>query len=90
MDPLSLGALIAFFTVIVLFSGVPVGAGLLIVATGFLFVFDGPRSLQALPELFYAELNSFALLSIPMFIIWGQLFRQPVRGLTCMKRLSVG
>ena len=40
MDPLSLGALIAFFTVIVLFSGVPVGAGLLIVATGFLFVFD--------------------------------------------------
>ncbi|MDO7567421.1 MAG: TRAP transporter large permease subunit, partial [Paracoccaceae bacterium] len=71
MDPLSLGALIAFFTVIVLFSGVPVGAGLLIVATGFLFVFDGPRSLQALPELFYAELNSFALLSIPMFIIMG-------------------
>ena len=71
MDPLSLGALIAFFTIIVLFSGVPVGAGLLIVATGFLFVFDGPRSLQALPELFYAELNSFALLSIPMFIIMG-------------------
>jgi tripartite ATP-independent transporter DctM subunit len=71
MDPLALGGLVALFTVVVLFSGVPVAVGLLIVATGFLYVFDGPRSLQALPELFYGDLNSFALLSIPMFIIMG-------------------
>ena len=69
MDPLLTGALIAIVTVIVLFSGVSVAVGLLLVATLFLLVFDGPRSLQALPELFYGELNSFALLSIPMFII---------------------
>ena len=71
MDPLTVGGLVALATVVVLFSGVSVGAGLLIVAAGFLLAFDGLRSLQALPELFYAELNSFALLSIPMFIIMG-------------------
>ena len=71
MDPLVLGGLVGVATIVVLFSGVPVAVGLLIVSTFFLFVFDGPRSLQALPELFYGDLNSFALLSIPMFIIMG-------------------
>ena len=71
MEPLTLGALVALFTVLVLFSGISVGTGLLVVATGFLFFVDGVRSLEALPELFFGELNSFALLSIPMFIIMG-------------------
>ena len=71
MDPLTVGALVAIATVVVLFSGVSVATGLLLVATGFLLAFDGMRSLPALPELFFAELNSFALLSIPMFIIMG-------------------
>ncbi|MCG6903201.1 MAG: TRAP transporter large permease [Rhodobacter sp.] len=71
MDPLVVGLMVAVATIVVLFSGVSVGTGLLIVAAGFLLAFDGMRSLQALPELFYAELNSFALLSIPMFIIMG-------------------
>lgn len=71
MDPLVVGLMVAIATVAVLFSGVSVGTGLLIVAAGFLLAFDGMRSLQALPELFYGELNSFALLSIPMFIIMG-------------------
>ncbi|MDX2482082.1 MAG: TRAP transporter large permease [Pseudodonghicola sp.] len=71
MEPLTLGLLVAIATVVVLFSGVSVAVGLLIVATLFLWIFDGARSLEALPELFYAELNSFALLSIPMFIIMG-------------------
>ncbi len=71
MDPLVVGGLVALCTIVVLFSGVSVATGLLIVATGFLFVFDGARSLVALPELMYGELNSFALLSIPMFIIMG-------------------
>ncbi len=71
MDPLVIGGIVALVTVVVLFSGVSVAIGLLLVATLFLWIFDGPRSLTALPELFYAELNSFALLSIPMFIIMG-------------------
>ncbi len=71
MDPLVVGLMVAVCTVLVLFSGVSVATGLLIVAAGFLLAFDGMRSLVALPELFYGELNSFALLSIPMFIIMG-------------------
>ncbi len=71
MDPLALGGLVAFFTVLVLFSGVSVACGLLIVSAGFLIVFDGFGSLELLPELFYGKLDNFALLSIPMFIIMG-------------------
>jgi len=71
MDPLLIALIIGVVTTLVLFSGVSVAVGLLLTATGFLLVFDGPRSLQSLPDLFYAELNSFALLSIPMFIIMG-------------------
>ena len=71
MDPLVLGTLVAFFTILVLFSGVSVATGLLIVSAGFLTVFDGLRSLELMPEIMFGKLNNFALLSIPMFIIMG-------------------
>ena len=71
MDPLVLGALVAAFTILVLFSGVSVAAGLLIVSAGFLIVFDGFGSMELLPEIFFGKLDNFALLSIPMFIIMG-------------------
>ncbi len=71
MDPLSLGAILAIVTVLVLFSGVSVAVGLLIVSAAFLLIFDGARSLQLLPEIFFGKLDNFALLSIPMFIIMG-------------------
>jgi len=71
MDPLSLGAILAVVTVLVLFSGVSVAVGLLIVSAVFLLIFDGARSLQLLPEIFFGKLDNFALLSIPMFIIMG-------------------
>ena len=71
MDPLALGGLVALATVLVLFSGVSVAVGLLIVSAGFLLAFDGVRSLELMPEIFFGKLNSFALLSIPMFIIMG-------------------
>lgn len=71
MDPLALGLLVALITVLVLFSGVSVANGLLIVSAGFLLAFDGMRSLELMPEVFFGKLDSFALLSIPMFIIMG-------------------
>ena len=71
MDPILLGAIVAIATVLVLFSGVSVANGLLIIAAGFLLIFDGLRSLELLPEIFFGKLNNFALLSIPMFIIMG-------------------
>ena len=71
MDPLLLGAIVAIMTIVVLFSGVSVATGLLIVSAGFLLIFDGTRSLELLPEIFFGKLDNFALLSIPMFIIMG-------------------
>jgi len=71
MDPILLGAIVAVATIFVLFSGVSVALGLLIVSTGFLLVFDGLRSLELLPEILFGKLDNFALLSIPMFIIMG-------------------
>ncbi len=71
MDPLFLGTLVAFFTIFVLFSGVSVALGLLIVSAGFLIVFDGMRSLELMPEILFGKLDNFALLAIPMFIIMG-------------------
>ncbi len=71
MDPLVLGGLVALLTILVLFSGVSVANGLLIVSAGFLLTFDGMRSLELLPEIFFGKLDNFALLSIPMFIIMG-------------------
>lgn len=71
MEPTTLGLLVAAATILVLFSGVSVAAGLLIVSAGFLLAFDGLRSLELMPEIFFGKLDSFALLSIPMFIIMG-------------------
>jgi C4-dicarboxylate transporter DctM subunit len=71
MDPITLGLVVAVVTVLVLFSGVSVANGLLIVSAGFLLAFDGMRSLELMPEIFFGKLNSFALLSIPMFILMG-------------------
>lgn len=71
MDPLTLGSFVALATIAVLFSGISVAAGLLVVSAAFLIIFDGLQSLQLMPEIFFGKLNNFALLSIPMFIIMG-------------------
>ncbi|MFO6462904.1 TRAP transporter large permease [Jannaschia sp. KMU-145] len=71
MDPLVLGLLVALATIFVLFSGVSVAIGLLIVSGGFLMLFDGLRSLELMPEIMFGKLDNFALLAIPMFIIMG-------------------
>jgi C4-dicarboxylate transporter, DctM subunit len=71
MDPLLLGAIVAIATILVLFSGVAVANGLLIVSAAFLIAFDGLRSLELMPEILYGKLDDFALLSIPMFILMG-------------------
>ena len=71
MDPLILGLMVAVATIVVLFSGISVAIGLLLVAAGFLLAFDGMRSVALMPEIFFGGLDNFALLSIPMFIIMG-------------------
>ena len=71
MDPLLLGGLVGVATILVLFSGVSVAVGLLIVSTGFLFFASGARDLALMPELLFGKLDNFALLAIPMFILMG-------------------
>lgn len=71
MDPLLMGAIIGMATIIVLFSGISVAVGLLVISCFFLIVFDGFRSVELVPEIFSGKINNFALLSIPMFIIMG-------------------
>src|SRR5690606_22665945 len=73
LDPLTLGALVAVVTILVLFSGISVAMGLIVVAIGFLAIFDfnGWRAITWLPETLFGELNDFALLSLPMFILMG-------------------
>ena len=71
MDPLILGALVGTSTILILFSGISVGIGLLVVSALFIMIFDGAPSLALIPEIFFGKLDSFALLSIPMFIIMG-------------------
>jgi tripartite ATP-independent transporter DctM subunit len=71
MDPVLLGLVVAVVTTAVLFSGIAIGMGLLVVSIGFLMAFSGLRDLSLVPELFFGKLDSFALLSIPMFILMG-------------------
>ncbi|WP_375596085.1 TRAP transporter large permease [Algihabitans albus] len=73
LDPLTLGALVALATILVLFSGISVAMGLIVVSVGFIWVFDwnGWFSVTLLPEILFGKLNNFALLSIPMFILMG-------------------
>ncbi|GMG83228.1 TRAP transporter large permease [Paralimibaculum aggregatum] len=71
MDPLTLGAFVAIATVLILVAGIPVAVGLLITASAFIAIFDGPGALEELPYKFFSQLDNFALLSIPMFVIMG-------------------
>jgi len=71
MDPLTIAIIVAVFTLIVLFSGIPIAFGLSFVSITLLVTFEGLQMLDVFAETFYAGLNSFVLLSIPMFILMG-------------------
>ena len=76
MDPLIIAIIVAVFTLIVLFSGIPIAFGLSFVSIVLLVSFEGFQMLDVFAETFYAGLNSFVLLSIPMFILM-------IRSLVC-------
>jgi tripartite ATP-independent transporter DctM subunit len=71
VSELHLGLLVAVVTILVLLSGAPVAFCLGIVAIGFLVWSEGWHALGFVPDIFYGALDSFALLSIPMFILMG-------------------
>ena len=71
MDPLLLGLVVGVSTVVMLFSGIPIAFGLCFISVVFLVIAEGFSILSVFAETFYAGLNSFVLLSIPMFILMG-------------------
>lgn len=66
-----IGLLLLGVTLFVLFSGLPIAWGLTLVAVAFLLAFKGPSSLGVVGINFMDELSSFALLTIPLFILLG-------------------
>ncbi|MEZ5931555.1 MAG: TRAP transporter large permease [Alphaproteobacteria bacterium] len=71
MGELELGGLVAVVTVGLLLLGAPVAFVLGAVAIVFLVAVEGVDALDIVPNVFYGGLDSFALLSIPMFIVMG-------------------
>ena len=71
MNEMQIGLLILVVTTAVLFSGFPIAWGLALVSIVFLVAFKGPDSLAILATQFIDELNSFALLTIPLFVLLG-------------------
>lgn len=71
MSELQMGALILVITLLVLFSGLPIAWGLILVSVGALVVVKGAASLANIPLVMIDELASFALLTIPLFILLG-------------------
>ena len=71
MNELEIGGLVLASTLLVLFSGLPIAWGLSLISVGFLAAFGGPGALNNLGITFMSEISSFALLTIPLFILLG-------------------
>ena len=71
MSPMSEGAIVLAVTLAILLSGAPVAFGLGAVSIFFILIFQGADALHVVAETFYAGLNDFTLVSIPMFVMMG-------------------
>ncbi len=71
MSPTTQGAIVLIATLMVLLSGAPVAFGLGALSIIFIVIFQGFGALQVVAETFYAGLNDFTLVSIPMFVMMG-------------------
>jgi len=71
MSPATQGVIVLIVTLAMLLSGAPVAFGLGTIAIVFLVIFHGFDALQVVAETFYAGLNDFTLVSIPMFVMMG-------------------
>lgn len=71
MSELQIGAILLVVTLAVLFSGLPIAWGLALVSIVFLALFGGQGALATLAITMMGELSSFALLTIPLFILLG-------------------
>jgi C4-dicarboxylate transporter, DctM subunit len=71
MSTLHIGLLYALATFVFLFSGMPIAFAIGSVALVFMFLFMPAVQLDIVAETIYSELNSFTLLTIPLFVLMG-------------------
>ncbi|WP_119681062.1 TRAP transporter large permease [Indioceanicola profundi] len=71
MSALTIGLGVLGLTVMMLASGAPVAFALGLTAIVALILFEGPGSLIGIGEVFFAGLEDFTLVSIPMFVLMG-------------------
>src|SRR5260370_1131989 len=71
MGPATQGGIVLIVTLIVLLSGTPVAFGLGALSIGFIAIVQGFGALHVVAETFFAGLNDFTLVSIPMFVMMG-------------------
>ncbi len=71
MSTLQIGGLYALATFAFLFSGMPIAFAVGSVALLFMFFFMPSVQISIIAETIYSELNSFTLLTIPLFILMG-------------------
>jgi len=65
------GSIVLVVTLLVLLSGAPVAFGLGMLSIIFIAIFQGFGALHVVAETFFAGLNDFTLVSIPMFVMMG-------------------
>jgi len=90
VSPTTQGLLVLLVTLAVLLSGVPVAFGLGVISIFFLIFFQGFDALKVVAETFYAGLNDFTLVSIPMFVMMGAAIGSSPRARTCTRRSIAG
>ncbi len=71
MNPATQGAIVLVVTLAVLLSGTPVAFGLGALSLAFIAIFQGFGALHVVAETYFAGLNDFTLVSIPMFVMMG-------------------
>src|SRR5213083_1621488 len=71
MSPTTQGLMVLVMTLVMLLSGAPVAFGLGAISIVFIVIFQGFDALHVVAETFYAGLNDFTLVSIPMFVMMG-------------------
>ncbi|HXX25699.1 MAG TPA: TRAP transporter large permease [Pseudolabrys sp.] len=71
MSPTFQGSVVLVVTLLMLLSGIPVAFGLGAISIIFLILFHGFDSMRVVAETFYAGLDDFTLVAIPMFVMMG-------------------
>lgn len=68
MNELILSVLVFASALILLLSGIPIWAGLVGISLFYIIIFS-PHLLEAVPNVLYGSMDSFAMLAIPLFIL---------------------